>query len=105
MTTREVHPPETSLERIMSAVMLVVFWTSFAALAAGLAVWLAVPASDLGALALASGLLGLLVIPMLRLIWVLAGASARRDWLTFGATLTVLAILIALTLRDAALVR
>ena len=83
----------------MSAVIVVVFWTSFIALAAGLPLWLAVPAGDAGALALASGLLGLLLIPMLRLLWALAAASARRDWLMLGATLTVLAILIALTLR------
>ena len=99
------HPPETAGERIISAVIVVVFWTSFIALAAGLALWLAVPAGDAGALALASGLLGLLLIPMLRLLWALAAASARRDWLMLGATLTVLAILIALTLRDAAMVR
>jgi hypothetical protein len=105
MTTNEGRATETSAERVMAAVMVVVFWTSFLALAAGLALWLAVPGSDAAALALASGLLGLLLIPMLRLIWVLAGASARRDWLTFGATLAVLAILIALTLRDAAMLR
>lgn len=105
MTANPNETPETRVERILSAVMLVVFWASFTALAAGLVIWLAVPASEAGALALANGLLGLLLIPMLRLVWALAGASARRDWLTFGATLTVLAILIALTLRDAALVR
>ena len=105
MTTSSGETGETSFERIIGAVMVVVFWTSFTALAAGLALWLAAPASDAGALALAGGLLGLLLIPMLRLIWALATASARRDWLMFGATLTVLAILIALTLRDAATLR
>ena len=59
---------ETSFERIIGAVMVVVFWTSFTALAAGLALWLAAPATDAGALALAGGLLGLLLTPMLRLI-------------------------------------
>jgi hypothetical protein len=103
--TASTAQPETSVARIMSAVMVVVFWTAFAALAAGLLLWLAVPASDAGALALAGGLLGLLLIPMLRLIWALATAWARRDWLMFGATVMVLAILVALTLRDAATLR
>ena len=105
MTITNAAMEESSLERIMSAVMLVVFWTAFAALAAGLALWLAAPAADAAHLALAGGLLGLLLIPMLRLIWALAAASTRRDWLMFGATLAVLAILIALTLRDAAMLR
>ena len=93
---------ESSFERIVSAVMLVVFSAAFAALAAGLTLWLALPASDTGALAMAAGLLGLLLLPMLRVVWALATAINRRDWLMFAATLSVLAILIALTLRDAA---
>jgi len=105
MTTSGVETQETSFERIMSAVMMVMFWASFTALAVGLALWLAQPATDAGDLALAGGLLGLLLIPMLRLVWALATAAARRDWLMLGATLAVLAILIALTLRDAATLR
>lgn len=95
-------PSESSFERIVSALMLVVFWTSFTALGAGLILWLAAPATDAGALAMAAGLLGLLLLPMLRVVWALATALAVRDWLMLGATLAVLAILIALTLRDAA---
>jgi hypothetical protein len=95
-------PSESSFERIVSALMLVVFWTSFSALGAGLILWLAAPATDAGALAMAAGLLGLLLLPMLRVVWALATALAVRDWLMLGATLAVLAILIALTLRDAA---
>ena len=95
-------PSESSFERIVSALMLVVFWTSFSALGAGLILWLAAPATDAGALAMAAGLLGLLLMPMLRVVWALATALAVRDWLMLGATLAVLAILIALTLRDAA---
>jgi hypothetical protein len=105
MTVTTGEMAESSAERIMSAVMLVVFWAAFAALAAGLALWLAAPAADAGPLALAGGLLGLLLIPMLRLIWALAAAWTRRDWLMFFATLTVMAILIALTLRDAAMLQ
>ena len=82
--------------------MLVAFWMAFTALAAGLALWIAVPASDAGALCLTAGLLGLLLMPMLRLAWALATAIRQRDWLMFMATLAVLAILGALTLRDAA---
>ena len=98
------RPAESSFQRIVSALMLAVFWASFTALGAGLALWLAAPATDVGSLAMAGGLLGLLLLPMLRAVWALATALASRDWLMLAATLTVLAILIALTLRDAAMV-
>jgi hypothetical protein len=100
--TTATPPPESSFERIVSSLMVVVFWTSFSALGAGLILWLAAPATDAGALAMAAGLLGLLLMPMLRVVWALATALAVRDWLMLGATLAVLAILVALTLRDAA---
>jgi len=61
-----------------------------------------VPASDAGALCLSGGLLGLLLMPLLRLASTLATAIRRRDWLLCMATLAVLAILGALTLRHAA---
>ena len=94
---------ESGLERVTSAVMLAAFWVAFATLAVGLALWIAVPASDAGALCLSGGLLGLLLLmPLLRLASALATAIRRRDWLMFMATLAVLAILGALTLRDAA---
>jgi hypothetical protein len=94
---------ESSVERVTGAVMLVAFWTSFVLLAAGLAAWVARPANDTGALGLSAGLLGLLLIPLLRLAWTLATAIRQRDWLLLMATLAVLAILGALTLRDAAM--
>jgi hypothetical protein len=93
---------ESSFERVTGAVMLVVFWVAFATLAVGLTIWITVPASDAGDLYLSAGLLGLLLMPLLRLGWTLATAIRRRDWLMFMATLAVLAILGALTLRDAA---
>jgi Protein of unknown function (DUF1634) len=96
------RPTESSFQRIVSALMLAVFWASFTALGVGLVLWLAAPATDAGSLAMAGGLLGLLLMPMLRVVWALATALAGRDWLMLAATLTVLAILIALTLRDAA---
>jgi hypothetical protein len=96
------RPTESSFQRIVSALMLVVFWASFTALGVGLVLWLAAPATDAGSLAMAGGLLGLLLMPLLRVVWALATALASRDWLMLAATLTVLAILIALTLRDAA---
>ena len=96
------RPTDSSFQRIVSALMLVVFWASFTALGTGLVLWLPAPATDAGALAMAGGLLGLLLMPMLRVVWALATALATRDWLMLGATLTVLAILIALTIRDAA---
>jgi hypothetical protein len=93
---------ESSFERVTAAVMLVAFWVAFAMLAAGLALWIAMPASDAGALYLSAGLLGLLLMPLLRLASTLATAIRRSDWLLFMSTLAVLAILCALTLRDAA---
>ena len=93
---------ESGLERVTSALMLVAFWVAFATLAVGLALWIAVPTSDAGALCLSGGLLGLLLMPLLRLASTLATAIRRRDWLLFMATLAVLAILGALTLRHAA---
>jgi Protein of unknown function (DUF1634) len=100
--TTDIGTRETAFERIVSAVMLVVFWSSFSALGSGLILWLGMPARDAGPLAMSVGLLGLLLMPMLRVVWALATALARRDWLMLGATLAVLAILIALTLREAA---
>lgn len=100
--TRDDRQPDSSVERIISAVMLAVFWAAFTALAAGLTLWLSLPSSDRGALALAGGLLGLILMPLLRVVSTLATAAARRDWLMLTATMIVLAILIALTLRDAA---
>jgi Protein of unknown function (DUF1634) len=100
--TTNATPVETSFERIVSVLMLLVFWSAFSALGAGLVLWLATSATDTGAIAMAAGLLGLLLLPILRVVWAMATALARRDWLMLGATLAVLAILIALTLRDAA---
>ena len=83
-------PAESSFQRIVSTLMLVVFWASFTALGAGLVLWLAAPASDAGSLAMASGLLGLLLMPMLRVVWALATALATRDWLMLAATVALL---------------
>lgn len=96
------HLDESSFERIFSAVMLVAFWAAFTTLAAGLLLWLAFPASDAGVVCLSAGLIGLLAMPLLRLAWAMATAIAQRDWVMLAATVTVLAILTALTLRDAA---
>jgi hypothetical protein len=93
---------ESSIERIIGAVMLIVFSIAFATLVAGLILWLTVPASDRGMNWLNAGLLGLLLNPALRLAWTLATALRRRDWLLLLATLVVIAILGALTLREAA---
>ena len=94
---------DSSLERIVFALMLVVFWAAFTCLAAGLGFWLAFTSSDMGSLFLAAGLLGLLVLPLLRLAAAASAAIRRRDWITLAATLLVVAILTALTIRDALL--
>jgi hypothetical protein len=93
---------ESNIERIIGAVMLIVFSIAFATLVVGLILWSTVPASDLGMVWLSAGLLGLLLNPALRLAWTLATALRRRDWLLLLATLVVIAILGALTLREAA---
>jgi hypothetical protein len=93
---------ESSAERVIGAVMLVAFWMAFITLAAGLALWVATPSSEAGPVCLNAGLLGLLVMPVLRLAWTLAEAIRQRDWLMCTATLAVFAILGALTLRHAA---
>jgi hypothetical protein len=93
---------ESSVERVTGRVMLAAFWMSFGLLAGGLALWIAQPASDRAALSLSAGLLGLLLIPLLRLASTLATAIRQRDWLLLMATLAVLGILVLLTLREAA---
>ena len=96
------HLDESSFERILAAVILVAFWVAFTTLAAGLLLWLSFPASDAGPLCLSAGLIGLLAMPLLRLVWAMATAIRQRDWLMLCATVAVLVILTALTLRDAA---
>jgi hypothetical protein len=95
-------PIESTVERAIGMVMLIAFWMAFTTLAAGLVLWLALPRSDAGTVCLSAGLLGLLTMPLLRLAGIVATAVRGRDWLLFAATLAVLGILLALTLRDAA---
>ena len=92
---------ESGLERVASLVMVVLFWAAFGCLAAGLALWLVDPVGRPGALLLVAGLMGLLTIPIVRLLGVVATSLRQRDWVTLWATLAVMAILFALTLRDA----
>jgi hypothetical protein len=92
---------ESPAERAITVVMLAVFWASFLGLGAGLALWLAVPAPSPGSTLLNAGLAGLLALPVLRLLGAIASAARTRDWTTMAATVAVLAILFALTLRDA----
>lgn len=99
---RSEAPQESGVERLVAASMLVIFWAAFASLAAGLSLWVMRHDNEWGALLLVGGLLGLMVLPTLRLVAALATASRERDWLTMWSTLAVLALLAALTLRDAA---
>jgi hypothetical protein len=94
---------ESSFERVTLAVMRFTFWMASVTLGAGLALWIAVPASDHGLLWLNAGLLCFLLMPLLRLVRILATAIRQRDWLLFMAALAVLGILGVLTLRDAAM--
>ena len=95
------RPADSSFERIIAAVTLIAFWSSFTSLAAGLSLWFAFPGSDTGSVCLSAGLLGLLLIPVLRLVSAIGTAIARRDWMLLASAMLVLLILVALTLRDA----
>jgi uncharacterized membrane protein len=96
---------ESGFERITALFMIAVFWIAFACLAGGLAAWLAAPAHAAGPLLLTAGLLGLLTIPIVRLVTVVAVSLRQRDWITLWATIAVMLILFALTLRDASSLR
>lgn len=94
-------PGRSVVEYALTLLMLSVFWLAFGTLAGGLAMWTIAPADAAGVLLLRIGLIGLLVMPTIRLALVVAAAIRARDRLTLAATLAVLAILAALTLRDA----
>jgi hypothetical protein len=96
-TSRE----EGRAENLLATFSLVVFWCAFASLAAGLALWVADHASGAAARLLMAGLVGLLLMPLLRLLAAIVSAIRERDRVLLWATLTVLAILVVLTLRDA----
>ena len=99
---RPVQIEVSGIERGLSLLTLAVFWTAFICLAAGLVIWLTAPAGTPGPAFLATGFVGLLILPMLRLGAAIVSAAETRDWITLAAALAVLAILCALTLRDAA---
>ena len=92
---------DSIVERFVGLTILVVFWAAFGSLAVGLAVWTRDHSSEPAALMLGGGLIGLMALPGLRLVAVLAAAHRERDQMLLASTLAVLAILIALTLRDA----
>jgi hypothetical protein len=94
---------ESALERVLIVVTLTLFWAAFLSLAAGLALWLAVRTDPTGSALLSTGLKGLILLPVLRLILAMATALRTRDRILLAATVAVLVILCALTLRDAAL--
>jgi hypothetical protein len=94
--------PESLIERLVAMLMLAVFVAAFACLAAGLAIWIVDHGDETAALLLVGGLLSLMLLPTLRLAAAIAEAHRQRDWLMLGSSLAVLAILFALTFRDAA---
>jgi hypothetical protein len=96
-----ITPADDSVfERLTALFMVVLFWTAFGCLAAGVAFWL-IDSRTPGPFLLVAGLMGLLTIPIVRLLNVIAASVRQRDWITLSATLAVMAILFALTLRDA----
>ena len=97
--TRAPHG-ESAFERVLAVVMIAVFWTAFTCLAAGLGLWLLPGGADTGAQVLRAGVIVLLSLPALRLASVIVTAARDRDGLTVAATVVVLLILAALTLRD-----
>jgi uncharacterized membrane protein len=92
---------DRTAERVLSRLMLGLFWAAFACLAAGLALWLSHTADARALILLTAGLMGLLAMPLLKLVAIMVSAAAARDRLTLGATIAVMVILGALTLRDA----
>lgn len=88
-------------ESILSFLMRAVFWGAFACIAVGLGLWLSHADDATALILLTSGLIGLLTMPLLKLVSILVSAAAGRDWLTVGATIAVMIILGALTVRDA----
>jgi hypothetical protein len=92
---------EARVGSLLATFSLVVFWCAFASLAAGLALWVADHTSGAAARLLMAGLIGLLLMPLLRLLSAIVSAVRERDWILLWATLIVLAILTVLTLRDA----
>ena len=95
------HLPGRS-ERALDAALLTAFRLALVCMVAGLTWTLSAPADVRGAYVLTAGLLALMATPALRLLSILAAATRDRDWVTFGATVAVIVILVALTLRDAA---
>jgi hypothetical protein len=93
---------ESAFERAASLLAFAAFWAAFAMLATGLVLWLALATKTTGHTLLVAGLMGLLAMPIVKLTTIVAAAIRQRDGLTLAATLAVLAILFALTLRDAA---
>lgn len=93
--------PDTAASRAFSALMFGLLVMSGAGLLSGLVLWLVHPHGAPASVLLTSGLIGLLAIPVVKLVAVLVAAAGDRDWLTLGATLAVIVILFALTLRDA----
>jgi hypothetical protein len=93
---------ETRLERILMLLMLLLFWAAFLCLVAGLGLWLLPHGDAVAAGFLRVGLIGLIALPVLRLVLALATAARTRDGILLAATVAVLAIVWALTLRDAA---
>ena len=89
-------------DRLIGLLMLVVFRGAFTCLAAGLALWLWGPGTRGASHILEAGLIALLALPLLKILAVIAAAWREKDRLTLFATLTVLAVLMALTLRHAA---
>jgi hypothetical protein len=97
--------PESVGERLLALLMLATQRLAFAGLAAGLIIWLAAPAAPAAAFLLRAGLIGLIALPLLRLLAAIAAAARAGDRILLFAALAVAAILLALTLRDAASVR
>jgi Protein of unknown function (DUF1634) len=92
---------DSPAERVLATITLIAFWAAFISLGAGLAVRVATPGGAAGESLLRTGLIGLMTLPILRVAATIATASRTRDWLLLKATLAVLAILLALTVRDA----
>lgn len=94
-------PAESRFERILASLILAATWAASGLLLTGLILWL-IDRDGAGHALIVAGLWAFLGTPVLKLGAVSAAAAREGDRLTLAAAAAVMAILFALTLRDAA---
>jgi uncharacterized membrane protein len=91
---KQIRWPESShLEEVLGRVLLAGVTLSTIVLSAGLFLWMAAPASQVGLHLLRAGLVVLMVTPVMRVLVSFAQYLHDRDWLFAALTGTVLLVL------------